>query len=113
MGVQQDLEFELAELVTVLGLPTPVSDQDRKIFWFEHRRSDGIEITLSLSVYERKVGVIVELERDRASSGVHLTECSSVRVLDSDRKIIEVVSETRAVRCVLAVEANTILDLSA
>lgn len=110
-GVDVDLSFELDELVEVFGEPTHLSEPDLLSYWFTYERGDGVVVSLSLSGYERSVAVIVRVSERVAASAVRLEHCDAVRVLEADRRTLEVVAQNPAARCVLALDGDLILDV--
>ena len=96
----------------MLGLPTHLSDQEGGIYWFRYERPDGIVVMIDFSRWERKAGVVVRLDEHRVCSSINLSACSSVRVLDETRRIVELRSVTYATRCLVLLAGNDILNVS-
>jgi hypothetical protein len=108
-----DIRYDLTDLIGVLGLPTPSSDEDLKNYWFQYERSDGLSVVIDFSVYRRRAAVIVQFDDQHVVSSVRLWSCSSVRVLDSERKILELLNDDGPVRCVVALEGSGVLSVVA
>ena len=111
MTEDQDLEFDLDELIDVLGEPSPsISDVDRQYFWFEYEGKGMRSLTVSLSRYHRRVGVTVSDGDTGNSFGIE--ECDWVRVLEPELKTIEIVSQKYQTRCFLALDGESVVQLS-
>ncbi|HEC10819.1 MAG TPA: hypothetical protein ENI86_14825 [Acidimicrobiales bacterium] len=108
-GSDVDLEFDVADLVAVLGEPTSLSNPDLLDYWFEYRRSDDVTVTLSLSGYQRSVAVIVRVSESVVACSVRIDRCDAVRVLESARRTLEVVSSDPSARCFIALDGETIV----
>jgi hypothetical protein len=111
MSTDADLQFDLGELVELFGEPLPLSNPDVLDFWFRYRRPDGASVTLSLSGYERSVAIIVRCSDEVACSSVRIDRCEQVRVLEPERKTLEVVSSDPPLRCFVALDGESILEL--
>lgn len=112
MNDHDDLAFEIEELRQVFGLPLPLSNPDLLDYWFRYDRRDGGSVLLTLSGYERSVAVIVRGTGGTMSCSLRLARCSSVRVLELERRTLEIVGDTPPLRCFLALDADDVLALS-
>jgi hypothetical protein len=112
MTADTGLAFDLDELAGLFGDPLPISNPDVLDFWFRYRRSDGSSITLSISGYERSVAVIVRCSEEGATTAVQIDRCDSVRVLEPERKTLEIVGQSPPLRCFMALDGEATLDLS-
>jgi hypothetical protein len=90
--MESDLVFDLEELVSLLGDPLSLSNPDVLDFWFRYQRGDGGSVTLSLSGYERSVAIVVRCSEGVACSSVRIDRCEHVRVLEAERKTLEIVN---------------------
>jgi hypothetical protein len=106
------IEFDAEALMGVLGLPTHLSDEERGIYWFQYERPDGIVIIIDFARWDRKAGVLVLLDERRVCSSINLSECSSVRVLDETRRIVELRSVTYSTRCLVSLAGDDIVDVN-
>lgn len=107
----RDLSFVLDELVGVFGPPLELSVPDLLDYWFSYQRSDGMTVTLTFSGYERTAGVIVRCSDDVACGSVSMGSCDVVRVLEPGKRTLELVSEDPAMRCFVALDGDSILDV--
>lgn len=112
MSVDSDLDFDLDELVGLFGDPLPLSNPDLLDFWFRYQRDDGGSVTLSLSGYERSAAVIVCCSDEAACSSVRIDRCEHVLVLEAERRTLEIVSQSPPLRCFVALDGNSILELN-
>jgi hypothetical protein len=106
-----EILVETNGLLGIFGLPTPLSNEESGIYWFEYQRPDGLKIALSFSIYERKAGIVVRLDENRTASSINMNDCSRIQVLDDNRRIIELKGESNA-RCVLALSDNDVLSVT-
>jgi hypothetical protein len=106
-----EIQVETNELLGIFGLPTPLSNEESGIYWFEYQRADTLKIALSFSIHERKAGIIVRLDEGRTASSINMSDCSRIQVLDRNRRIIEIKGEGNA-RCVLALTDNDVLSVT-
>jgi hypothetical protein len=106
-----EILVETNELLGIFGLPTPLSNEESGIYWFEYQRPDGLKISLSFSIYERKAGLIVRLDENRTATSINMIDCSGIRVLDRNRRIIEIKGEGDNC-CVLALTGNDVLSVT-
>jgi len=96
------LKFDITNLLIVFDeLLTPPTDEKQGIFWFRAVRSDGLIITLSLSIYECYAGVLIHNRSDVAISSVSMKNCSEIRVLDENKKCLEILHAEGTKRCFL------------
>lgn len=93
------------------GEPLPVSRPELQIYFFQYDRDDGGSVQLSLSGYERSVGVIVRGNGGSVSCSFSVARCSSVRVLEHHLRTLEVVGETPPLRCFLDLDDDSVLHL--
>jgi hypothetical protein len=103
----------LRDLLVVFDELLPPTNEQLKQYWFHATRADGISVTLVLDDLQGLATVIVRSSPDVAAADVALSSCSSVRVLDTERRVIEIMSEARGghgTRCLLALSAGTILQ---
>lgn len=108
-----DLEFDLDAIVEVFGEPLESrSYPDRGDYWFEYRRPDGVAVRLVLGAFDRAVIVGVDYGT-AASTSVRLEQCDRVRVLEVEKRTLEVTSAALAVRCFLSLEGRSVLTLEA
>jgi hypothetical protein len=109
------ISYNETELLSVFGDYLSSSDVDRGLYNFKYQRPDGISIQLSFSAYEANVGLIVNLAESGAGSYLDLTDCISIRVLDENRKVVEVKSGKEVgliLRIVIALTTDSILMAS-
>jgi hypothetical protein len=81
---------QLDALAALLGDPNVLlSDFDTGYYWFECQRPDQTRLVLSLSIFERTVGVVVSF--GETSVTMHFSRCGHVRILDG--KFIEILPD--------------------
>ncbi len=102
------MKADITELLIFFDELMSHTDEEKGIYWFKTNRADGFEITLVLSIYENHVGVIVRMLNQSIAS-LSLENCSEVRILDQERKCLEVLHEEKNGRCFLSLLEGTIL----
>lgn len=112
MSADADLVFDVAELVEVFGEPMSLSNAELLDYWFLYKRPDGGSVLLSLSGYERSVAIIVRCSEGAAASSVRIERCRGVRVLEAGLRTLEVVGDSPPIRCFLALDAESVLEVS-
>ena len=103
----------VSDLLVVFDELLPPTNEQLKQYWFHATRADGISVTLVVDDLQGLATVIVRSSPNVAEADVALSSCSSVRVLDTERRVVEIVSEPvdgHGTRCVLALSAGTILQ---
>lgn len=109
-GEDRDLDFDLGELVAVFGEPTSLSKPELQDYWFSYERVDGATVTLSLSGFERVASVLVRCQDSLAIGPLRMENCIQVRVLEAERKTLEMVSEERSARCFVSLDGEALVD---
>lgn len=74
------LEYDLPDLLTAFSELLPLTNEELGQYWFRYNRSDGLALTLSMSVYDNTVGVILK-SGEAALASLHLSWCLFVRVI--------------------------------
>ncbi|MFW9928711.1 MAG: hypothetical protein ACFFD1_04920 [Candidatus Thorarchaeota archaeon] len=105
------MKFNITELLIVFDeLLTPPTDEEQGVYWFRATRKDGLIVTLSFSIYECYAGVLVCNNSDVAIASVHMKKCSEIRVLDEEKKNLEIIHEGQPGRCFLQLTGDSILS---
>lgn len=86
------------------------TDEERHIYWLKTTRTDGLIITFIFSIFEASVDVIIRNTAKVDIAGVSLENCSEIRVLDEERKCLEVLCGDGKGRCFLSLLHGPILD---
>lgn len=108
------LDCDLDELIGVFGVPLPLSSEERGEYWFGYDRPDGVSVTLHLSLLNRAVGVIVHCSPELEAASARLEGCTVVRVLEPNRKTVEIAtaaSDERPLRCFLALDGDSVMHV--
>jgi hypothetical protein len=104
------MKFDIVQLLIVFDeLLTPPTDEEQGVYWLGATRSDGLIVTLSFSIYERHAGVFIYNNSNVSIASVHMKNCSEVRVLDEEKKCLEIIRDTFPGRCFLALIGDNIL----
>jgi hypothetical protein len=111
MSADVNLVFDVDELVALFGEPLEWSNPELLDYWFRYERGDGASLTLSLSGYERSVSVIVRGVGGAGATSVRIDRCDRVQVLEPELGTLEVVGASPPIRCFLALEADSLLEV--
>jgi malic enzyme len=104
------MKVDITELLIFFDeLLSPPTDEELGIYWFGKNRSDGLIITLSFSVYERYVGVLINNKSNVAIADIDMKNCSEIRVLDEEKKCLEIIHDDNKGRCFLHLTGDTIV----
>lgn len=105
------MKFDITELLIIFDeLLTPPTDEELGIYWFGAKRIDGLITTLSFSIYEHYASVLISNDSNITIASVHMKNCSEIRVLDKEKKCLEIVHNNSQGRCFLALIGSHILS---
>lgn len=105
------MKFDITKLLIVFDeLLAPPTDEEQGVYWFGATRTDGLIVTLSFSIYECYAGVLVCNNSDVAIARVHMKKCSEIRVLDEEKKSLEIIHDGSLGRCFLQLTGDSILS---
>ncbi len=111
--MQMDLEVDLDAMVEVFGEPNARhSHPDRGDYWFEYRRPDGVVVRFVLGVFDRKVVVGIDYGT-AATTSLSLEKCDHVRVLEPEKRTLEVVATELSIRCFISLDGVNVLSAEA
>ena len=107
------MKFDITQLLIVFDeLLTPPTDEEQGVYWFRATRTDGLIVTLSFSIYEYYADALVCNNSDIAIASINMEKCSEIRVLDEEKKCLEIVHDGSQGRCFLALTGDSILSYS-
>lgn len=105
-----NLKVDITDLLIVFDeLLVPPTEEELGVYWFGIKRTDGIEVTLSFSIYERYVTVLLS-KPGTAISTTRLKNCSEIRILDQEKKCLEILHSNGKGRCFLALIGASVLE---
>ena len=105
------MKVDITSLLIVFDeLLTPPTDEEQGVYWFGATRDDSLIVTLSLSVYENYVTVLVCNNSDIAIARLNMKNCSEIRVLEEKKKYLEIVHDGTSSRCFLQLTGDSILS---
>ena len=104
------MKVNITDLLIVFDeLLNPPTDEELGVYWFGKNRSDGLIVTLSFSIYECYVGVLVYNKSNVAIVDIDMKECSEIRVLDESKKCLEIIHDDKRGRCFLHLTGDSII----
>lgn len=106
------MEIDLDALVEVFGEPNiSRSHPDRGDYWFEYGRPDGVSVRLVLGVFDHKVSIGIDYGAT-AGTSLLVEKCDRVRVLEAERRTLEVISAEYSMRCFLSLDGASIMTVN-
>ncbi len=103
------MKVDLTEMLLFFDEPMSPTDEEMGTYWFKTRKTNGLSMTFAFSLYEKYVDIIIRgLDQDIAS--LSLKECSEIRVLDLERKCLEVLHSNGDGRCFVSLLEGAILS---
>lgn len=105
------MKVNIPELLIIFDeLITPPTDEEQGVYWLGSTCIDGLVVTLSFSIYECSVNVLICNSADVAITSVHMKKCSEIRVLDEKKKMLEIIHEGSSSRCFLSLAGDNLLS---
>jgi hypothetical protein len=105
----------ITELLVVFDELLPSTDESLMVYWFSATRADGYSVVFIVNGLDDSVAIIVRRGSNLAVAHISVHRCASVRILDPQRRILEVISDYGSGwlrRCVIAIDAETIIECS-
>jgi len=103
------MKIDIEELIVFFDELMPATDKEQGVYWLKTLRSDGLIITFAFSIHEAYVDIIIHNTSKVDIASLSLDNCSEVRVLDEDRKCLEVLHDNGNRRCFLSLLSSPIL----
>ncbi len=104
------MKVNITELLLFFDELMPTTDEEQGIYWFKTLRPDGLVITFAFSIHEKYVDIIVHNTFKVDIIGLSLVDCSEIRILDENKKCLEVLHENKSGRCFLSLFSGPILE---
>lgn len=102
------MKYDITDLLIFFDELMPSTDEEQKVYWLKSKRQDKITIIFIVSVFEESVSIMLENEYGVALASVDIENCSEIKVLDQDKKCLEVLSSNG--RCFLSLLEGSILS---
>jgi len=99
-------------MMSIFDKLLPLTDEEQGNYWFQSSRSDGLVISLAVSIYECKIAATIYGNSEVAITSIHFKSCSEVNVLDVKRKCLEILHSNGRGRCFISLTGDTILEYS-
>ena|SRR3984957_627543 len=106
------MRIETTQIMSIFDELLPLTEEELGNYWFKSSRSDGLVITLAVSIYECKVAISIYSSSEVAIASVHFKSCAEVNVLDGKRKCLEILHGNGKGRCFISLMGDTILEYS-
>ena len=104
------MKADITELLTLFDeIDKFATNEELGVYWFRFARSDGAIITLSFSIYECDASVIVYNKNDVAFAHIRMKNCSEIRILDEEKKCLEIIHDDNKGRCFLHLTGDSIV----
>ena len=105
------MKIDLPKMHIIFEELLPATDEERGVYWFKSLRKDGIFIILAFSIYQSYVDIIVHIDQKTVAVCLGLENCSEIRILDEEEKILEMLLENNR-KCYLSLLSNSIMQYS-
>lgn len=102
------MKCDITDLLIFFDELMPSTDEEQKVYWLKSKKQDQITIIFIVSVFEESVSIMLENEYDVALASIDIEKCSEVKILDQDKKCLEVLSSNG--RCFLSLLKGSILS---
>ncbi len=103
------MKADITELLTIFDELSPSTEEERGYYWFITNRADGLKIDFTISLNKSTAWVCIS-QNETGIVDVAMTGCSLVRVLDVERKCLEVVHENSSARCFISLIGDSIVS---
>jgi len=110
------MDANLTDLLIVFDDLLPGTDEDKGVYLFVYRRPDAYEVRLHASLNSGFCAISLYDNKQNCLSDTCVNPCSAIRVLDIDRKCIEVIGGVKGnwiFRGLLNLTGTDILDFMA
>lgn len=104
------MDVNLTDLLIFFDEQLPISDEEQRYYWFRSVRADGVSVDMSISLYDHHVTVGVDHGQGVGLVTLFMKDCSQIRVLDQQRKCLEIIHEGGGGRCFLALSGSPIVE---
>jgi hypothetical protein len=103
------MKADITELLIFFDELMPSTNEEQKVYWFRTTRKDQITIIFIVSIYEESVDIIIK-NSSIDIVGISLKNCSEIRILDQEKKCLEILHPNSEGRCFLSLLSTSILD---
>lgn len=104
------MKVDITELLVVFDeLLIPPTNEELGVYWFRAARTDDLKVSLSFSIYECYVDVLIYSPGVTIAS-INMEKCSEIRVLDAEKKCLEIVHDGVPGRCFLHLTGEDVLS---
>jgi predicted small integral membrane protein len=105
------MKVDITQLLTIFDkILTPPTDEELGVYWFEATRADGLIVTLLFSIYECYASVLIGNDADVGIASIRMKNCSEIKVLDEEKKSLEIIHNSFLGRCFLQLTGDSILN---
>ncbi len=104
------MKVDITELFVFFDEVMPSTDEEQKIYWLKTTREDQLTVICIISIFEESVAILIENEKETCISSVDFKNCPQIRILDQEKKCLEVLSSDGHGRCFLSLLGDSILS---
>lgn len=106
------MKADITELLIFFDELMPTTDEEQKIYWFKTTRKDQVMILFIVSIFEDSIGIIIQNNNGVCFSHLDLEKCSEVKIVDQEKKCLEVLHSSGNGRCFLSLLGDSIMSYS-
>ncbi|MCB1115407.1 MAG: hypothetical protein KDK71_02960 [Chlamydiia bacterium] len=105
------MKVNITELLTIFDKTlTPPTNEEQGEYWFEATLPNNLTVTLTFSIYECYVSILIGSDADVAITSIRMKNCLEIRLLDIAKKSFEIIHNGQPGRCFLQLTGDTILS---
>lgn len=102
------MNYEIEELLSIYDLNDNLSSEAEEYWWLVYTRVDGIQVVLVISTENSTANIVVKSKEGINISSVGTSDVAEIRVLESDRNTMEIISSRS--RTMLALDGGNIMN---
>lgn len=104
------MKLEITKLFLFFEEIMPATDEEQGSYWLKTLRPDGLIITFAFSIHEAYVDIIIHNTSKIDIASLSLENCAEIRILDEERKCLEILHSNGRGRCFLQLTGDSILS---
>jgi hypothetical protein len=107
------MKVDLIQIYTIFDeIIEGVTNEELGVYWLRTTRPDSLVITLAFSTYEDTADVHVYIKEGTAIADISMEKCSEIRILDTEKKQLEIIHNHEGNRCFIDLHGDCILRYS-
>jgi hypothetical protein len=104
------MNFDLTDLLILFDELDHSSEEELGYFWLKYSKENEFKISLIISKPEAKAILSVETMISNCSASLCLNNCNKIRVLDFEKKCLEIWHDLESSRCFLSFSNEVLME---